>query len=155
MWGTEEAQSELYYWHGHIHVKDPGASGPGEWDKPFPIWIRFRRMAKPPFSGASVNVECAKSSSCSFLRPDVYSLKLLACRDPLLRPAKSWPCPVHNRLVVPGSHVVVLPCQSSHSPAQLFCLCVCPFFAPSQPQSCFLAQAVLNQIGYRDVYTTC
>ena len=108
-----------------------------------------------PSSSASVKVESAKSSRCSFLHPDVYSLKLLACRDPLLRPAKSWPCPVHNRLVVPGSHVVVLPHQSSHSPAQLFCLCVCPFFAPSQPQSCFLAQAVLDHIGYRDVYTTC
>lgn len=154
MWGTEEAQSELYYWHGHIHVKDPGASGPGGMGQGLPYMNQIQD-GKASFLWCQCEVECAKSSSCSFLRPDVYSLKLLACRDPLLRPVKSWPCPVHNRLVVPGSHVVVLPHQSSHSPAQLFCLCVCPFFAPSQPQSCFLAQAVLDQIGYRDVYTTC
>lgn len=115
------------------------------------IWVRLRGMQSLPLALLRMLRMCAKSIPSNFLYTDVYSLKLFAGRDPLLRPANSplchYPHP-HYRLVVPGGHIYLFH-QSSHPLSSLallyVCPCICPFFNPLPPHSGFQAQAVLDQ----------
>lgn len=106
---------------------------------------------------------CTKSSTSNFQDPDTYSLKLLAGRDPLLRPADLHPAPTPILCITDLCFLVVV-ClfllhQSSHpppSPALLcVCLCVCPYSLPLPPSQVPRPSCAGPASGYRDAYTTC